>query len=181
MTAPEPLLDLATYQALASGEGLEQLRLSAIIRDIRDYCGWHIAPTMDATITVDGSNAKVFQLPTLRLNSVTSVTENGTELVDDADYRWSADGSLIRAHRWTGRYRGVVAVVNHGYDQVPESITSVILDATGTALAVPVGEAVAASVGETMGPFSFERPDFKVEFTAAQRRVLDHYRIPGPP
>jgi hypothetical protein len=181
MTAPEPLLDLTGYQALASGEGLEQLRLSAIIRDIRDYCGWHIAPAMDETFTVDGSNAKVLQLPTLRLNSVTSVTENGVPLVADTDYQWSADGSLLKNGRWTACYRGVVAVVNHGFAEVPESIASVILDATSTALAVPVGEAVAESVGETMGPFSFERPDFKVEFTAAQRRVLDQYRIPGSP
>ncbi|WP_280265348.1 hypothetical protein [Nocardia wallacei] len=175
MTAP--LLSFEQFEALADGTGLEELRLAAIVREVRDYCGWHIAPAVDETLTVDGSGGTVQQLPTLQLNSVTSVTECGITLTTD-DYEWSADGSL--RHRrglwWTNRYRGVVAVMNHGYATVPENIVSVILDAASSAISTPVGET--AEQPETMGPFTFGGKG-GVVLTAAQRRVLDHYVVPG--
>lgn len=182
MSAPVPsLLDLAGFQALAGGDGLEAARLAGIVRDIRDYCGWHIAPAVDETLIVDGSGGTVQQLPTLRLNSVTSITENGTALEADR-FEWSADGSIRRcAGYWTPRYRGVVAVVNHGYAEVPENIVSVIVDATSTALAVPVGEDKVDDQPETMGPFTWGESTAEVDFTAAQLRVLDRYKIPGRP
>ncbi|MBB5915284.1 hypothetical protein BJY24_004151 [Nocardia transvalensis] len=178
MTAP-PLLSFEQYQALVEGTGLEELRLAAIVREIRDYCGWHIAPAVDETLTADGSGGTVQQLPTLHLNSVTSVTECGTTLTTD-DYEWSADGSLRRRvfRWWTARYRGVVAVVNHGYATVPENIVSVILDAASSAISTPVGET--AEQPETMGPFTFGGKG-GVVLTTAQRRVLDRYALPGRP
>lgn len=183
MTSPvvPPLLDLTAFNLLVAGTGLEQARLSGIVREIRDYCGWHIAPAIDETITVDGSGGTVQQLPTLRLNSVTSVTENGTELGATV-YEWSYDGSLRRCGYWTTRYRGVVAEVNHGYETVPENLVSVILDAASSAIATPVGDNVSENEPETMGPFSWGGKDSRgVEFTDAQRRILDRYRIPGRP
>ncbi|WP_280393219.1 hypothetical protein [Nocardia wallacei] len=178
MTTP-PLLSFAQYEDLVDGTGLEELRLAAIVREVRDYCGWHIAPAVDETFTVDGSGGTVLQLPTLQLNSVTSVTECGVPLDADA-YEWSVDGSL--RHRWgpwwTNRYRGVVAVVNHGYATVPENIVSVVLDAASSAISTPVGET--AEQPETMGPFTFGGRG-GVVLTTAQRRVLDRYKLPGLP
>lgn len=181
MTAPSlpPLLDAETFAQLVAGTGLEELRLASIIREVRDYCGWHIAPAIDETLTVDGSGGTVQQLPTLHLNSVTSVTENGEPLELDR-YEWSRDGSLRRrsCRYWTNRYRGVVAVVNHGFDTVPENIVAVVLDAASAAIATPVG--ADAEQPETMGPFSFGA-NGGVVLKAAQQRVLDRYRIPGRP
>ena len=178
MTSPTvpPLLDDEQFAHLVAGTGLEALRLAAIVREVRDYCGWHIAPAIAETITVDGSGGTVQQLPTLRINSVTSVTEQGVVLEADA-YEWSHDGSLRRRRYsyWTDRYRGVVAVVNHGYETVPENIVSVILDAASAALATPPG---ADEQPETMGPFSFGSSG-GVVLKAAHQRVLDRYRIPG--
>ncbi|WP_433660790.1 hypothetical protein ACQPW1_00425 [Nocardia sp. CA-128927] len=203
MSAPVPLLDLATFQALVAGTGLEALRLSGIVRDIRDYCGWHIAPAIDETLVVDGSGADVQQLPTLLLNSVASVSENEIAVPAD-DYEWSRDGSLRRCRehgllplslddfgwsrayprtwgppRWTRRYRGIAAVVNHGYASVPENLVSVILDAASAAVAAPVG--IAVDQPETMGPFTFGGTTSGVEFSAAQYRVLDRFKVPGKP
>ncbi|WP_280441200.1 hypothetical protein [Nocardia brasiliensis] len=203
MTAPGPLLDLATFQALVAGTGVEALRLSGIVRDIRDYCGWHIAPALDETLVVDGSGGPTQQLPTLLLNSVASVSENGVEVRAD-DYEWSRDGTLRRRRenvllplsgvefgwgrayprswgppRWTHRYRGIAAVVNHGHPAVPENLVSVILDAASAAVAAPLG--VAVGEPETMGPFTFGASTSGVEFSAAQYRVLDRFKVPGKP
>ena len=177
MTTPS-LLDLTAFQALVAGTGLEEARLAGIVQEIRDYCGWHIAPAIDETFTVDGSGGTVQQLPTLRLNSVAEVTENGTVL-EDTVYEWSADGSLRRCGYWTNRFRGVVAEVNHGYDEVPANIVSVILDAASRAIATPVGDA--SDEPEEMGPFKWGPRADPAALSAAQRRVLDHYRIPGRP
>lgn len=182
MTAP-PLLDLAAYQAFVDGTGLEQLRLDAIVREIRDYCGWHIAPAVDETLTADGSGGEVQQVRTLMLNSVASVTESGTLLAGDS-YEWSRDGSMRHSNRrcWTDRYRGVIASVNHGYEQVPETLISVILDVASQAIASPIGDAVSLDEPEKMGPFEWGgRNDRGVVLSSAQRRVLDRYRIPGSP
>lgn len=180
MTSP-PLLDLAAFQALVTGTDLEATRLAGIVQEIRDYCGWHIAPAVDETFTLDGSGGTVQQLPTLRLNSVASVTECGIVLAADG-YEWSQDGSLRKWCYWTNRYRGVVVQANHGHETVPENIVSVILDAASSAIAAPVGDAVVGDEPEKMGPFEWgARPDRGVVLTAAQRRVLDHYRLPFRP
>ena len=182
MTAPvpPPLLGLEAFQALVAGTGLEEARLAGIVREIRDYCGWHIAPAVDETFTLDGSGGAVQQLPTLRLNSVASVTECGVVL-PAYGYEWSQDGSLRKWSCWTIRYRGVVVEANHGYATVPENIVSVILDAASSAMATPVGDAVLGDEPEKMGPFEWGAVDRGVVLNAAQRRVLDRYRIPFRP
>ncbi|WP_052373509.1 hypothetical protein [Nocardia otitidiscaviarum] len=175
MTAP--LLSLTEYQELVTGTGLEQARLDGVISDIREYCGWHIAPAVTETITVDGSGAAVLQIPTLRLSAVASVAENGL-VVPDTEYEWSEDGTLRRlpiGRCWTNRYRSVVVECTHGYDEVPASIVSVVLDATSSALSAPVGSG--GELPETMGPFTFGGTKGASAFTAAQLRVLDRYKV----
>ncbi len=178
MTAPGPLLSIEQYNQLAAGTGLAQARLDGIVQEIRDYCGWHIAPAVTATFTLDGSGATVQQLPTLRLNSVAKVTECGVELAAES-YEWSSTGALRRRLPWTARYRGLIVEANHGYATVPANIVSVVLDAASAAISVEVGED--ADQPETMGPFAFGARQGGVVLNAVQRRVLDRYRIAATP
>ncbi|WP_280452254.1 hypothetical protein [Nocardia cyriacigeorgica] len=174
MTAP--LLSLEAYQALVAGTGIEQARLDGVIGDIRDYCGWHIAPAATETITLDGTGASIVQIPTLHLSAVASVAENGVVL-PATDYEWSADGTLRRlplGRCWTNRYRAIAVQCTHGFDEVPAVLVSVVLDATSAALAVPAG---AGEQPEKMGPFEFGGNSGTGAFTAAQRRILDRYRV----
>ncbi|MGW5920832.1 hypothetical protein ACWFPY_17755 [Nocardia fluminea] len=182
MTAPvPPLLDLEAFEAFADGTDLDQVRLAGIVREIRGYCGWHIAPAVDEVFTVDGSGGAVQQLATLRLNSVDSVTECGV-LLPAYGYEWSQDGSLRKWSCWTTRYRGIVVEANHGYETVPENIISVILDAASSAISTKVGKGVAGDEPEKVGPFEWgPRSDRGVVLTGVQRRVLDRYRIPFRP
>ncbi|MEU0871646.1 hypothetical protein [Nocardia brasiliensis] len=172
-----PLLTLTEYQELVAGTDLEQARLDGVIGDIRDYCGWHIAPAVAATITLDGSGADIVQIPTLRLSAVASVAENGV-VIPATEYEWSADGSIRRlplGRCWTNRYRGVVVECTHGYAEVPAAIVSVVLDATSSTLAAPLGSG--GETPEKMGPFEFGGTKGAGAFTAAQLRVLDRYRV----
>lgn len=175
MTAPAPLVALEYFEQLVDGDELQQTRLDGVLAAIRGYCGWHIAPAYDATFVVDGPGGRVLSLPTLHLNSVASVTENGAAIADDA-YEWSHDGTLRRSCNWTSRYRGVVVVANHGYPQAPGDLLAVVLDAASRAMAVPVGED-AADEPETVGPFSWGARGGSIEFTATERVVLDRFRV----
>ena len=164
----EPLLPIDDYQAFAAGSEVDETRLAGVVGAIRDYCGWHIAPAVDETFTVDSEGGRVLQLRTLRLNSVTSVTENGTAVTE---FEWSQDGSL-RRECWTDRYRGVVVVANHGYDIIPDSLKTVVLDAVSRAVSVPAGQQP-----EKIGPFEYGGSQGGVQFFAHETAVLDRYRL----
>ena len=176
MTAPAPLIDLEEYAEYVTGDALKETRLDGVIAAIRGYCGWHIAPAYDATFVVDGPGGRVLSLPTLRLNSVVSVTENGTELDADA-FEWSHDGTLRRSCNWTERYRGIVVVANSGFDKIPADLLAVVIDAFAQAKAIPLNE----PPPEKMGPFEFGGSAGGVVFNASQQIILDRYRIPLAP
>jgi hypothetical protein len=55
-------------------------------------------------------------LPTLLVNSVASVVENGVTLTVVTGFDWTSYGKLIRIARpWYSKPRSIVATVNHGY------------------------------------------------------------------
>lgn len=88
----------------------------AATQAIRDYCGWHVAPVVTETLTLDGTGTGTLLLPSRRVVDVTSVKVDGVELEDTA-YEWSADGLLRRRRgRWPGRYRSLVVDLEHGFN-----------------------------------------------------------------
>lgn len=105
---------------------------------IRDYCGWHVAPVIEATLTLDGTGTDTVLLPSRRVVEVDSVTVNGTQLGVD-DYEWSTDGLLRRRGRpWPDRYRAITVELKHGFESmavladIVASITArVRMDPTG--------------------------------------------------
>lgn len=87
----------------------------AATQAIRDYCGWHVAPVIDATLTLDGTGTDTVLLPSRRVVDVTTVTVDGTSLPADA-YEWSADGLLRRRDGcWPDRYRVITVELKHGF------------------------------------------------------------------
>jgi hypothetical protein len=170
MTAP--LLPYAAYQAFAAGTGVEDVRLAGVVSAIRDRCGWHIAPVIEETFILDGPDAELLQLKTLRLTEVASVKVDGVEVTD---FEWSQDGSLRRCY-WTDRYRGVEVVASHGYATVPDSLKTVVLDAVSRAVAVPAGQ-----VAEKMGPFEISASQGGVQFFEHELEVIDRYRLEATP
>lgn len=174
MTAPDPIVSLPDYQAFAAGTDVDVRRLDGVIAAVRSYCGWHVAPAYVETFVVDGPGGTVLALPTLRLNDVTSITENDVVLTV-ADIEWSRDGTL-RKGRWTTRYRGVTVVASHGYATVPADLVAVVLDAVSRAVSVPAGQ-----VAEKFGPFEYGGSQGGVQFFEHELAVLDRYRLEPQP
>jgi hypothetical protein len=154
--------------------------------EVRAYCGWHIAPQREDTLTLDGPGGPLLVLPSLHVVSVTSVAENGVEL-DPEGYAWSAAGVVRRTSSaatwngscgWTSDYRAVVITMTHGYAEMPLDVQAVIDRLTARSTDDPsqysqVG-AVAYATGADGLPVSGS-------LTTLDRMVLDRYRLPPRP
>ena len=136
-----------------------------VVASVRDYCGWHIAPEITETVTVDGSGTWAQLLPTLRLVDLLSITNAGDVV---ANPEWSASGVVRGA--WTGRYRGVVAEMKHGYATWPSDLLGVMSE-----LATDTGKGRVSQVTNRAYQVSF---DLDSE-TDRQRSILDRYRLQG--
>lgn len=140
-TAATPLATTTDYEDLIgpapAGVDLDEL-LTKASKAIRRYCRWHIAPAIDVTLTVDGSGALDLILPTLKLNSIAAVVEDGTAL-SLAELEWTEMGWLRKpAGRWTRKLRGVVASINHGFDEY-DDLTELACRVAARAAITPTG------------------------------------------
>lgn len=108
---------------------------------IRDYCGWRIAAAASETVTLRSSGRGwLLFLPTLHLNSITSLTENGVPLTAGVDFDWDEDGILERlGRRWAAGRRAVVVTMNHGYPECPGSIAQAIAASVARGDLAPAG------------------------------------------
>lgn len=175
MTTPGPLLSTDQFDELGGdADKLRQLRLDGVIADIRAFCGWHIAPSITETLTLDGPGRRTLLLPSLYVSSVAAVTEDGTEVAPE-NYDWSEKGMVRRRNGlWSERWRGITVTLSHGYAEAPAGVLGVILDVVADALAVPLG-----TVPEKMGPFEFGGGG--TAFKAHQLAVLGRYRVTSGP
>lgn len=83
---------------------------------LRAVCGWHVAPLITETVSLlwDGGVAVI--LPTLRLDSITSVKLDGREV---KGFSWDPAG-ILYLERVGGRPRRALEVtMTHGYETVP--------------------------------------------------------------
>ncbi|MCW1249657.1 hypothetical protein ODZ83_05555 [Acaricomes phytoseiuli] len=79
---------------------------------IRAYCGWHIAPVVTETLTLDAFGGKKLLLPTKRIVDIHSVKVNERAV----ECRWSEDGWLTLPSGFPDMERSVVVELKHGYE-----------------------------------------------------------------
>lgn len=147
---------------------------------VRDYCGWHIAPEVSETLTLDGNGATILPLPTLHLVAVTSVTVDGIDVTGDVG--WTARGLLTRAAGWPTTWRSVVASILHGYTETPDAVKVVAMSAATRSLSNPeqvrsesvLGYSVVYTIPSTGQATA-------LALTPAEQSILGHYQIPATP
>lgn len=161
--------------------------LTAAEAAVRDYCGWHVAPSRTEDIVVDGSGASIQPLPTLYLTAVNSLSEvdasTGSDVTTvrtvDVDFQWSEAGYLTRSTMlwpgvWTCRVRGILANITHGYDDVPPELTAVVLSAASRAVS---SQGALRQVGQVAWATGQDGQPVGIQLSAAEKYALDRYRI----
>lgn len=107
---------------------------------IRRWCGWHVAPVLEETLSGDGPGSSHIVLPTGRLLDVLTASNAG-DPVDVAGLDWSRHGIVERRELcWSARLGSVEIRVRHGYDlaEVPD-VAQIVKQVTANALASPMG------------------------------------------
>ncbi len=110
----------AAVRARFADDTAAQAAIDAVLVAARRYCGWHVSPVRTGeSIELDGPGGRVLSLPTLSLNSVTSVTELGVAVDVTKLDRSRRKGTLTKQmfDRWTCRDGAIIAVITHGYTE----------------------------------------------------------------
>lgn len=137
---------------------------------IRAYCGWHIAPVVTETFTVVAPYGCALILPTLKLNAVTSIMEDGAEVALSSVVVREA-GIIWRAAGW---FRTpVVVVAEHGYDDFPLELADA-MTRFGSTPRVPAGASVRVGNISVSGSSGSGLDTFS-------DAALDRYRIRNAP
>lgn len=144
-------LSAATGGKVAADDPRVPVLLAGASAGIRRACGWHVAPVVDETVTLDGPGSDVLMLRTGRLVAVDAVVDGGEVLTDGTDvldgdltssaFFWSGDGWVRRVSgRFTSRERGVSVSIRHGWDlaDVPD-VQAIVSQVVAVALSSPMG------------------------------------------
>lgn len=160
----------------ATLEPTAEERLEQAEAIVRSYCGWHIAPSREETVTLRAKGGRSLLLPSMYVTDVTSVTDDGSLLVFETDYLWTEAGVLERPPAgylgyapWG--YTDVVVEFTHGYEEVPADVTAVVQAVAQRLTGNPGG-----LKRETSGPFTEE---FFTDLSESEMAKLRRYRIPA--
>lgn len=157
--------------ALASTpSGVDAGEFAAACAVIRNHCGWHIAPSVTETLTLDGTGGTILRLPSMHVTEVDTVTNDGADVTTPS---WSKNG-VIEHYYWTSARRGVEVTLTHGYTSCPDEVLAL-------AKAMAMTGATSRALGvksQTAGPFSVE---YEGTFADAVTSILAPYRVPPSP
>lgn len=164
---PPPLVSDEQYQAFVGSAPTQdqQTRLLAASASIRRRCGWHIAPVVSQTFTVDGPRGTILTLPTLRLVDVIAVSNDGVA-ADVSTVEWSHDGQLRGS--WSSRFRGVQVTILHGFEDVDDLVQLVV----ELSRRVQPKEVAAKTIGNRS--VTYREPGLM----QYERDQVAHYRLP---
>lgn len=191
MTNPQgaPLLnstDLASFQASDP-----DWFLAAAGDTIRNFCQWHIFPSLTDTVECPVNPDGTIMLPSLYVTGVQSITLDGC-LLDPTTYQWHQAGFIRRYKRpyfqwplWpldsshalreypSPLARFAEVSFTHGYPVIPPTVNAVGMELANTALELPSG--VAKQIAS--GPYSIGLKDLGVVLTDEQRRRLGPFKL----
>lgn len=177
----EPLLSLQEFNEMTGGvyEGNVRVEpaLLAASQAIRNYCGWHICPSLECTAYPVGGG-KVAKLPASYVSEIKSITEDGVSL-GEGEYEWRHDGLIRRCcfKIWSGSWSAIEAVYTAGYDieAVPD-LAEAIRAITEGVLAVTAGVISESADGVSVS-YSQNASSIAAALTNAQKSALEIYKV----
>lgn len=112
--------------------------LEAASAAIRDWCGWHIYPSVECTFTcspydrITGTRSRFINLPSMLVTDISSVTEDGAELSSGKWEGW--DDGLLKRCGFAFWGDSVEVVFTSGYSSVPASLAQAVACVAETVL-----------------------------------------------
>lgn len=191
MTAPQtPSLlnpaDLTSFQASSP-----DFFLSVAGDTIRNFCQWHIFPSLTVTELVPIQPEGTIMLPSLYVTGVESITLNGLTLNPSA-YHWHKAGYINRIQHhyfqcplWpleseqrfreypSPLARHAEVTYTHGYETLPPIVAGVGMELANRAMELPSGIATQIS----SGPYSISMGALGLVLTDDQRRRLGPFTL----
>lgn len=164
---------LSTSGLEAYRDGDEAFFLRAAGQEIRDFCGWHVAPSVTVTESHDIARGLIV-LPTLHLTGVASIGLDDHQLPDD-EYSWGSGGG-IEVHT-VGYWPAALVTYTHGHQAVPDNVATI-----GYELAQRALDTVGGNTKDFgAGPYRISLRSLGVELDPSQRRRLaaNGYQLPG--
>lgn len=126
----------ALCPGLSSTDEQIQAVLDSVSSAIRDYCGWHVGPSLQCTFTGNGEG-RLLMLPAMGMTAVESLEIGGTD-VASTEYEWTAAGMVrLKGCAFPDAWRSVVCVYTAGFSA--ESIGQVVAQIASNALAAAPG------------------------------------------
>src|SRR5690606_27910058 len=108
-------------------------RIAEAAEMVRGYCGWHVWPSEDQTVTVDARGGDMVPLPTLKLTAVDTVEHR--ELYDHTStwtaatsgWDFSEGGWLLASGCWPDGPRTVRVAMTSGWPDCPRGVAAVVV------------------------------------------------------
>ena len=143
---------------------------------VRDYCGWHVAPVVTETVTLDAYGTARLFLPSLKVRAVDAVTVDGTAL-DPSGYTWTEDGVLRRLDGalWPHRGQSVAVTLTHGHE--PSEVAWIVGQVADRLEKAPNGAHVMARATVGARQLEFRPTAGMIGLLGAERDALAPYRI----
>lgn len=174
-----PMLTVAEFNTITgnaySGNPRIESALKAASQAIRNYCGWHVVPSVSCTAepTAEGC---MLRLPAAYVSAISSVTENSEAVTE---YEWRKDGLIRRATEWTDKWGGIAVEYTAGYSAaaVPD-LAEAVCAITAGVLSVTAGVMSESADGVSIS-YSTNASSVAAALTSQQKRSLDPYRVMG--
>ena len=174
-----PIISVAQFNTITNnkyyGDPRIETAIKAASQAIRNYCGWHVSPSLTCTANPAGG-AAVTRLPAAYVSGITSVKESSVT-VDSSEYEWRKDGLLKRVHScWPSKYDSIEVVYTAGYDAdaVPDLLDAVCSIVTGV-LAVSAGVTAESADGVSIS-YSANASSIAAALTSSQKAALTAYK-----
>ena len=137
----EPILTVDAFRELSPGLSSSDARVQAAIDGVtaavRDWCGWHVAPSLECEWTGE-ADGRVLVLPAMGVTAVHSVSGDGSA---SCGFEWKPSG-LVRldaGHRFSDSWRGATCAYTAGFD--PSAVAHVVAQVAANMLAASPGVA----------------------------------------
>ena len=166
-------------------------RVAWATAQVREYCNWHIFPSITETVEVHTNGGQELVLPTLRLTSlgpviIHTVAVGDDEVVTITDAPVSPTMLKVRDYgsvqrldwrAWPYTPGSVTVEFTHGYAVLPEALRNVAV-----ALALRAPREMSGVTQEAAGGVSRRYdPHAGTGFYAWETTVMDAYQLPGKP